>query len=324
MRRLVCLVAAACALCSCKKQVATDNSALPQNVLARVGSEVITVEDFQEAMRARPVGNNAAARTALLDELIEFRVLVQEAKARGLDRDPKTQQAFERFLANRMRTELAAARPSASEITPEEVEHYYHEHEKDFKVPARVRAAMIFVEAPGNFTDEKRAERRARIEEARTRSLAEAKSTQLGFGPLAAEYSFDQATKYKGGDLGYLLEGLTGADANALEPQVSAAAFALTEAGQVSDIVETPKGYYLLKLGERQPGASRPLASIRNEISARLRRERAASRKTNYTAELIAGKNVEVHRDRLAAIPVPSSAQPATRESASPPPLPDE
>ena len=316
MRRYLGLLAIA-VICGCKPSALVEHREPSENVLARVGSEAITVEDFQAAMRLRPVGNDPAAREALLKELIEFRALVQQAKARGYDRDPQLQHAFERMLVNKVRGELEAAEPTPEEITQEDIDRYYGEHTKEFSVPAKIRLAMIFVEAPSSFTEEKRAERRARIEEARGKAATE------DFSELAAEYSYDQATKFNGGDLGYLLEGLTGADGDAIEPTVVAAAFALTDPGQISDVIETPRGFSLLKLQEREPATLRSPRSVRNEIIARLRRDRAARRKGNLATDLFAGTSIEVFHDRVAKVTAPPADAAAMRsDRATPPPLP--
>src|SRR3954470_2084204 len=109
-------VLATVAFCGCRRAPEAKEFPLPENAVARVGSEIITISDFQEAMRRRPVGESAAARNALLDELVEFRALVQEARARGYDRDPKMIAAFERSLANRVRTEDQAARAAPPKV----------------------------------------------------------------------------------------------------------------------------------------------------------------------------------------------------------------
>jgi parvulin-like peptidyl-prolyl isomerase len=312
----------ALALCSCQKKEVPSSTALPDDAVARVGSEIITVKDFQDAMQTRPVGNDPAARAALLNQMIEFRAAVQEAKARGYDRDPEVKAAFDHLLANRLRAQDEATAAEDPGITPEESQRYYQEHQKDFSVPAKVRAAMIFVEAPSSFTPEKRAQRHARIEEAHAKAAREPAPVQTGFGPLAAEYSYDQATKYHGGDLGYLMEGAFGNDADALEPAVTAAVFQLKEPGQISDIIETSRGYYLLRLTERQPATVRSFASARNQIIAHLRRERATTVRANYTTRLLAGKKIEISRERLMSLAPSPAASSVSNNDSTPPALP--
>jgi parvulin-like peptidyl-prolyl isomerase len=305
-------------LCGCQKSADNEKQApLPENAVARVGSEIITIEDFQEAMRRRPAGQTQAARDRLLDELVQFRLLVQKAKDRGYDRDPKMLAAFDRMLADRVREEEQSTEPAQMKVTPEEIGAYYQAHLTTFHVPAKIRVAEIFVEAPANFTEEKRAERRAKIDEARAKASGNASP---GFGPLAAEYSFDQATKYKGGDLGYLVEGMNAPGVDAIEPAVFSAAFALSQPGQLSDIIATPEGFYLLKLTERYPASTRPLAEVKEQIALSLQREKNKQAKESHVKEILADKTIELRRDRLASIPAPSPERPNPDEEPPPPP----
>lgn len=290
----IALIAVLLAGCAPQSKIASPFDD-PQ-VVAIVGGEKITKADLDAARARRP-----APAAAILDELIEHRALVQEARAKGYDRDPQMLHTIEKMLANRIREEHRQA--ADPEIPPAEIEARYQAAQKSFTVPAKIRAAMIFVEAPKNFSEEKRTERRAAIDAA----WAAAKETPEKFAALAAEYSYDQATKFRGGDLGYLVE-KTGADE--LEPEVLAAAFALRQPGDLSEIITTAKGFHFVKLTERTEATVRPLAEVRAKIRADLQREKQQRSDKDFTAFLHAGRKIETRPDRLPTTTPPSQHVP--------------
>ncbi len=60
------------------------------------------------------------------------------------------------------------------------------------------------------------------------------------FASLAAKYSDDEGTAWKGGDLGYFTTGM-------MLPEFEKAVFAL-KPGEVSDVVRTDFGYHIIQL----------------------------------------------------------------------------
>ena len=80
-----------------------------------------------------------------------------------------------------------------------------------------------------------KAEARARADEV----LAALRSERFGFGDAVQKYSDDEATLPSHGDLGNF-------ERAAMDPSFSEAAFAL-EVGQVSKVVETPRGFHVIR-----------------------------------------------------------------------------
>src|SRR5205814_3719575 len=66
-----------------------------------------------------------------------------------------------------------------------------------------------------------------------------------------------------GGDLGMVERGK-------LEGPIDEAAFTL-DAGKVSDLLETPRGFAIVKVEEKQPSGTQPLAEVRDQIERALR-----------------------------------------------------
>ena len=125
--------------------------------------------------------------------------------------------------------------------SPSEVRKFYNSLPPDSipTVPATVEVQIIKIE-PAISETEKEATKE------RLREFAErVNSGKADFTMLARLYSEDDASARQGGDLGFFGRGVMG-------PEFSNVAFALTEAGKVSRVVETEYGYHIIQLVEKR------------------------------------------------------------------------
>jgi len=152
---------------------------------------------------------------------------------------------------------------SQAEVTDGEVAEYYELHKEDaFTVPEQVRARHILVKVPPEADADAKAAARKQAEDL----LAQVKAGG-DFAALAKDHSADPGSAAKGGDLGLFGRGR-------MTPTFEDAAFAL-EAGGLSDVVETPFGFHIIKVEEHQPPSVKPLDAVRDQIADTLRSERA-------------------------------------------------
>jgi peptidyl-prolyl cis-trans isomerase D len=152
----------------------------------------------------------------------------------------------------------------AAEIEPtdEELRIYYEAHESEFERPEEVRARHILLKVPADATDAQREEIRQRA----VALLAEARAQGADFAALARQHS-DDVTAESGGDLGFFGRGT-------MTEKFEQAAFAL-EPGQISDVVETPFGFHIIRLEEKRPAGARPLEEVRQEVVEKVRAQRS-------------------------------------------------
>src|SRR6185369_15607600 len=143
-------------------------------------------------------------------------------------------------------------------VTDESVAAYYDAHESDYATPEKVHVREIVFVVPAGADDAAKAAIRTKAESV----LGQAKNGG-DFAALARENSGDPLTKDSGGDLGFVERGK-------LEAPVEDAAFAL-EPGQVSDVIETTRGFVIAKLDEKQASSTQPLAEVRDAIVTALR-----------------------------------------------------
>lgn len=238
------------------------------DLVARVGKREIRLPEFEAAMKLRAVGNDSAQKSALLEELLDHAALVEAAKAAGLDKTPEMQRAWENLLVMKLRETRLEPRLTNAEPSAGEIESYYASHRAQYAEPAMRRGAVLFAEITAKMPAESKARLRQRLVEAREKAGSVEKNEVLrGFGALAVEYSDDQSTRYRGGDIGWIQ---AGKGDSRFDPRVLEALFALSRPGEIGEVLETPRGFYLLKLTEIRSERVKTLDSARPAIRHQL------------------------------------------------------
>ncbi len=141
------------------------------------------------------------------------------------------------------------------------ITRYYEKNLEQYTTPAEVKARHILFKAG---TGESEAEKSAKQKQ------AEEIWFQLkeggNFEELAKQHSED-LTKDKGGDLGWFKPG-------EMVSSFEDAAFAL-EPGQISDVVESPFGFHIIRVDDKKPEKVQELSEVRSEIEETLKEARA-------------------------------------------------
>ena len=124
-------------------------------------------------------------------------------------------------------------------ITPSEVRRFYNSIPKDSLpvIPAKYQLSLIQLDPPG--IEDSKAEARQRLLDVRSQ-IVEGRS----FNALAGLYSEDDASKYLGGEIGFL----TRAE---LDKEYANAAFSLAP-NSISRIVESKFGFHIIQLIDRK------------------------------------------------------------------------
>ena len=293
-------------------------SQLPE-VIAKVNGEVISKADFEQAIRSAeqraggPVPPDQRDRVyrELLDQLIGYRLLIQESKARKLtvpDADVEarmvalkqqfpTEDAFKQALAQQhvtveqIRSDarqdmvisklVADAIASKVSVKPEEVQTFYKENPKSFQESEKVHASHILITAAKDADVATKAKARAKAESI----LKDIKAGQ-DFAALAKQNSQDPGSAANGGDLGFFQQGQMVGPFNDV-------AFSL-KPGSVSDVVETDFGYHIIKVIEKQPGRTVPLDEVKPKIEQFLEAQNREKQTTVFVNTLRAKGKVEV------------------------------
>lgn len=274
------------------------------DIVAKVGDTEITVDQFSKQLaslqRTSPVPVDPRL---LLDEMVSREVMVQAAKKAGLLDDPEVTKSLADVLISTLKARKLDAALAAVSVSDEELRAAYERDQARFTSPERVRFAVLFIAAAPDGHQRM----------VTALDLAKKSATEKGFGAVAVNYSEDQETRYRGGDLGWMEREHF---PKRLDAAVIEAAFALTNPGDLSEIISASNGLYLVKLIERQSVTVAPLEEVAATLREQLAREKRELVAADFQKQLHSGLQVEVHAERLGSI---ASASPTTEPS--PPPL---
>ena len=290
---------------------------LPE-VVARVNGEAISGKDLDDAVRAiagraGPIPPDERDRVyrGVLDNMIGYRLMIQEAKARKItvpdaEVDAQVAQIRAQFPSDAQfqqaltaqRTTLEAVRNDARDgmsadklveseiaskvaVKPEAVTDFYQKNQDKFQQGPRVRASHILIGIPQNADA-------ATKQQAKAKADALLKDLKAGkdFAAAAKENSQDPGSAPNGGDLGYFEKGQ-------MVPPFEQAAFAL-KAGEMSEVVESQFGYHIIKVADKQESRVVPLEEAKGQIQEYLTQQNRHAETELFVNALRAKAKVEI------------------------------
>ncbi len=201
-------------------------------------------------------GSNAMWRTALhgsgLFSYSLFRILKDDLRAR---------QWIEKHTAHDV------------VVRDDECREFYDSHLDQFFLPERRNVAHLFVAAPPETPPDVVETKRAAIE-----ALSARLAAGEDFAALVAQNSEDDATKSRGGELGYF-------SANRMPPDFVEAAKKLRP-GEISKPIRTRLGFHILRLIDVQPPRQQTFDEVRNNIAIEIANEKRVVTVKRLVADL--------------------------------------
>lgn len=213
-------------------------------VVIEVGERTIRLSEIQseiDFLKSRGVAT-VGDPEGFIAEKLRREVALQEARELGLDKDPELQRQIENLLIGRLKQQQLALALANIYASDEELEAQYEVLKHKFGRPAQARMALLFLPASKFMDSSAREALKERMLEGRELAQ-ELPSDATGFGELAMRYSEEPTSRFKGGDVGWME---TGRDTYRWPNAVVETAFALP-VGEMSDVIETDTGFYLLK-----------------------------------------------------------------------------
>jgi peptidyl-prolyl cis-trans isomerase C len=309
---LIPFLPAALLLSACDTE--TSSVASGGTALAKVGESVITESDLRKEVQwRRENGQEVPSAEALLQEMVDRQAMVEQAKRSGIADEPGAKRLMETLLIARLREQKLDAELAKAEVSEEELATAYEARIEEFTRKGLDRFAILFQEAHDKMSETRRAESRARLEEAI--SLIDATPASggrgpaaSGFGQVAIDYSDEQTSRYRGGDIGWLEEDLS----ESRWPISVLEAGRALEKGKRSGIIDSSDGFYVVMKTDVRPGGRLPLEEVSGGLRQQLLTEKRIEIEKRFVADALKLSKATI--DRVAVGKVKLSISPTPVE----------
>lgn len=236
----------------------------PDPVVLAVGDQAVRRTDFERHLQAlqREGPLDRGVRRALFDAFVEERLLVLEARQRGL-LSPEAGPEAEAEAVQRLLLDAALA----TAVTEAEIAAYYEGHRVELDAQETVTLRQILVPTENEARDvRRRLQKDPKSFEVIARSISRAPEASTG--------------------------GLMGSFARGQLPeQLEASAFGLAP-GAHSEPVQTALGYHVMRVDAKRAARERSLDECRDEIRDLLQRQSSDRAARGFVQELLARAKV--------------------------------
>ena len=256
-------------------------------VVAKIGTDVILLSELNAAAAALPPQARQLPpdqlMPRLLDQMVDTRLLAQEAHKTGLDKDPVVQRTL-KDVQERALVSVMLEREVGPRITDAAVKERFDKEISTQKPVQELHARHILVD-----------------DEATAKKIIADLKKGADFAALSKQYSKDAAAVEQGGDLGYF-------KATDMVPEFSTAAFALKDKEISPTPIHTQFGWHVVQALDHRAGTPPSFDQVKDQLRQQMINEEV--RKTVARART----NVTVERFNLDGSPIRATDQ------ATPPP----
>ncbi len=298
------------------------SAAFEDRIIAVVNDDVITLSELETALQ--PVMERieqipeekrakvmSQARTTIVKQMIERMIITQEAAKLKIDvTDKEVETIFESILEDKnltteqfrealareggtlkdYRDEIRRERlkrklidktvKSKVSVGEEEIGAYYAKHRDEYEGKEANRLQQILIMKPKGAQSGDIEKLRAQSEE-----ILHQITGGTSFTIMVGKHSQGPAAE-SGGDLGFVEKGL-------MFPAVDKAAFSLRK-GEVSDVIESPIGFHIIKIIDCRGAGIKPIQEVREEIVGKIGNEKMKKKFAEWMDEVRAKSLIEI------------------------------
>jgi hypothetical protein len=279
-----------------------------KDVVAYVGTLKITKSDLVSDMNF--MGGKQAHlinKQKFLEQMISEKLLLNKAYALNLEQTEEFKRECEAILKAKVRKAFIEDEFNKIKLEDKDFMDYYKKHKEDFVKPQKRQFAILFFKKHKMNTEQRKQEVHKKFTEIiklhQQNKLGDAKS---GFGSHSISNSEHQVSRYRGGIIGWfrLQDGVI------WEKNVLDAGFKLKKAGDLSQIIETDKGYYLIRLADLKEKSYSPFDKVKGKIRHKLIISRQNAIKDSFDKKLRQEFAIKVNLQNLQEMNIDKSSVP--------------
>ena len=239
----------------------------PNKVILIIGDQKFTVGQYELWIESLPEQYQQVARgpgkRQFAENLVQMKLLAQEAERRKLDKDPKVIQQIEFQKENLLAGAVFQNIQETTKPDDAALNAYYNEHKGEYE---KIKARHILIRVKGAPMPPNGDKPELSEDEGKAKADAIVKRIAGGedFAAIAKAESDDTGSGSQGGDLGEFGKGM-------MVPPFEQAAFS-QKIGEVGAPVRSPFGFHIIQV---QSHAIKTMADAKPEIEGKLRPELA-------------------------------------------------
>ncbi len=266
-------------------------------VVAKIGNREIRMDQIEREIAqmpeyARQQFTTPEKKFEYLRSKVFQELLYDAALRKEYDQDKDVRKSVREFEKNLLASKIYNEQVrSKVQVTENDIDLYYKAHPEEFSDPESLQIAHIQVDSL-----EKAQEVKAVLDAGKS------------FEDAVKEFSTDENTKAKGGDLGTLRKGMNFITGIGQAPKIAEALFALDE-GAVSAPLESAKGAHIFKIKKRIPETIKPLDQVRKTVEAKMAQIREKEQQEQLLEQMLKAENVKLYERAF------QSAQPRVNPS---------
>jgi peptidyl-prolyl cis-trans isomerase C len=273
----------------------TGNAQDADPVLGKLGDYLVRQSDMDRFIGYHPASEQKGIRESpdrmlsLLRRMLEAKAVANIARQEKFHERPEVKEQLgyieDDFLSREYLKKVVMA---GVKVTEEEMREYYRENEESLAAPEQVRVRQILIRTSSSFTEEEKKKTRERAQHVLDR-LREGED----FIRAVSTYSEDPDPEVRksGGDLGFFTRGQ-------MIEVIEDAAFSL-KPGEISDLIETPFGFHIIRLEEYVEPKPRSFQEVKDLIRIRMEQDLAAAKGEEFIRETVEKVGMEISTDRI-------------------------